>query len=89
MILLLRQSDVFIGANMDSGTNNLITYGISTLGGIVLAYIAYKTAQLNKKVDEVKEQTNGILLATTKAKDHAEGKSEAAVEIAAAAVKPP
>lgn len=47
-----------------------------------MAYLAYKTAQLNKKVDEVKEQTNGILIATTKAKDHAEGKSEAAIEIA-------
>lgn len=68
--------------NLDAGTVTLISLGITTVGGIVLAYIAFKTAALNKKVDEVKEQTNGILIATTKAKDHAEGKSEAAIEIA-------
>lgn len=61
----------------------------STIGVVLVAWLAYKTKQLDKKVDVVKEQTNGILIATTKAKNHAEGKSEAAVEIAAAAVKPP
>lgn len=54
----------------------------STIGVVLVAWLAYKTKQLDEKVDEVKEQTNGILMATTKAKDHAEGKSEAAIEIA-------
>lgn len=64
---------------MDSGTVTLISLAMTTIGGIVLAYIAFKTAQLGKKVDDVKRQTDGItsaLVATTAKAARAEGKLE-------------
>lgn len=68
---------------MDANTSQVITGVASTLGVVLVAWIAYKQAQLGKVVAKVAEQTDGLtsaLVATTAKASKAEGKLEGKAE---------
>lgn len=57
----------------------IINTAISTIGVIVVAWIGYKVAKLNVKVDDYHKEVNGKmgqLLEVTKSASKAEGKLE-------------
>lgn len=81
---------------MDVTTGTMISSVASTLGVVIVAWLAFRTAKLSKAVEEVRHNTNSLtekLIAKTEiiseAKGNAEGREELKHEQAQWGAQPP